>query len=264
LILEEQLALAEANLGQPREAARRVDLLLEEYAAFDNQRVRGSLEATRAMVALLAKDADAFLNHHGNMERMFRSTGNANLIEQSTRLAQRAVRAGLVNPTWTVSDKEGAGGLPAGTEMPQTILTVLAGLANPEMRAKYALAQLVESAQASWGLLYFATGAEPKLVARTAGAIPSDELGKRVAAVLNLEDEEVTVATEVATAVNGSDEAPEENVPDRFFILQSKSDSPVGVVILRSRCAPHPELLRAIAAGLAPQETRGDQQIGTP
>jgi tetratricopeptide (TPR) repeat protein len=262
LILEEQLALAEANLGQLGEAARRVDLLIEEYAAFDNPRVRGSLEATRAMVALLAKDGDAFLNHHGNVERMFRSTGNANLIEQSTRLAQRAVRAGLVNPTWTVSDKSG-GGLTA-TEMPQTIMTVLAGLENPEMRAKYALGRLVESSRASWGLLYFARGAEPKLVARTAGAIPSDELEKRVAALIDPDNEEVPVATEVATTVNESNEAPPEKVPDRPFILRTGSDGPIGVVVLRSRFAPQPELLRAIAAGLAPQEMCGDQQSGTP
>jgi hypothetical protein len=97
-VVEQQLALAEARLGDCGGAAARLETLLEEVEASGNPLLIGSLHRDRAQVALIARDAAAFEQHLSAMAYWFRGTKNPALIQQCERFASEGLKAGLSVP----------------------------------------------------------------------------------------------------------------------------------------------------------------------
>jgi RecA/RadA recombinase len=94
-VLEQQLALAEATLGNGQRAANLLDALVMRHAATRNPLLLGSLERDRAHVALLARDEEAFERSFAAMQAWFRATQTPCLIQQCDLMLARAVRAGV-------------------------------------------------------------------------------------------------------------------------------------------------------------------------
>jgi tetratricopeptide (TPR) repeat protein len=97
-VLEQQLALAEARLGNIHEAESRLAALLEEAELSANPLLIGSLHRDRAYVALIARDAAAFDQHAAAMARLFRGTKNPALFQQCERLAKEGLKTGFTAP----------------------------------------------------------------------------------------------------------------------------------------------------------------------
>jgi hypothetical protein len=94
-VIEQQLALAEATLGNGQRAAGILDALVMRSAATRNPLLLGSLERDRAHVALIAHDKDAFERSFAAMQSWFRATQTPCLIQQCELMLARAVRAGV-------------------------------------------------------------------------------------------------------------------------------------------------------------------------
>lgn len=101
-VLEQQLALADAQLGDTQGAAARLELLLEEVEASANPLLLGCLHRDRAVVAAIARDGAAFERHAAAMWRWFRATKNPALIQQCERCGKEGLKAGLDVP-WSSS-----------------------------------------------------------------------------------------------------------------------------------------------------------------
>jgi hypothetical protein len=97
-VVEQQLALAEAQLGDPQGAAERLEALLEQAEASRNPLLLGSLHRDRALVALIERDSTAFERHTTAMWRLFRDTKNPALIQQCERCGNEGLKAGLAVP----------------------------------------------------------------------------------------------------------------------------------------------------------------------
>jgi tetratricopeptide (TPR) repeat protein len=78
----QQLALAEAALGGVEGAARKLDALIQELAAYDNPLWSGLAHRDRAKVALFADDQPAFERHARAMTDHFHATKTPSLIQQ--------------------------------------------------------------------------------------------------------------------------------------------------------------------------------------
>jgi tetratricopeptide (TPR) repeat protein len=89
----QQLALAEAALGDAEGAAQRLDALLEQVVPQGNPLASGSSHRARARVGLLAGDMAAFERHARAMRDYFAQTENPCLIQQYEQLLQAAARA---------------------------------------------------------------------------------------------------------------------------------------------------------------------------
>lgn len=97
-VLEQQLALAEARLGNIHGAENRLASLLEEAQLSANPLLVGSLHRDRAYVALMALDATAFDHHAAAMAQLFRGTKNPALFQQCERLAKEGLKSGFTAP----------------------------------------------------------------------------------------------------------------------------------------------------------------------
>lgn len=94
--VEQQLALAEATLGNVSRGAALLEAQLSHFAATATPLLLGELHRDRARVALLARDEDAFDRHFREMQLHFGATGNPWLVQQCDALLTRAVRAGML------------------------------------------------------------------------------------------------------------------------------------------------------------------------
>jgi Protein kinase domain/AAA ATPase domain len=97
-VVEQQHALAEAQLGRADAAAARLEALLAQVEESQNPLLIGSLHRDRAYVALIARDGTAFERHVGAMARWFRGTKNPALIQQCERCGNAGLKAGLPPP----------------------------------------------------------------------------------------------------------------------------------------------------------------------
>lgn len=91
----QELAIAEAHLGEFEAAERRLEGCLAQLGAVDSPMLVGSLHRDCAQVALLARDEAKFRAHLEAMSEHYRKTRNPWLIRQCEQLAQEARRAGL-------------------------------------------------------------------------------------------------------------------------------------------------------------------------
>jgi hypothetical protein len=103
LLVTQQLALAEATLGDGTRAAARLDALIEQKQPTQNPLLLGSLHRDRAKVALLSGDTASFDRSFLAMQEWFGATQNPWLFQQADALLSRAVRAGM-RPAVTVSE----------------------------------------------------------------------------------------------------------------------------------------------------------------
>jgi hypothetical protein len=97
-VVKQQLALAEAQLGDTQGAAERLEALIEQADASRNPLLLGSLHRDRALVALIARESAAFERHTTAMWRLFRDTKNPALIQQCERCGNEGLKAGLAVP----------------------------------------------------------------------------------------------------------------------------------------------------------------------
>lgn len=102
-VAEQQLALADARLGDVHGAESRLEALLEEADQAANPLLSGSLHRDRANVALIARDESAFDLHARAMARLFRATKNPALIQQCERLANEGLKIGFGSPWATTT-----------------------------------------------------------------------------------------------------------------------------------------------------------------
>lgn len=91
----EQLAIAEAQLGDLASATARLDALLVSAERLGNPLELGLFHRDRAQLALLARDHAAFDQHYAAMERHFQATRNPALMHYGSLLLADAARAGL-------------------------------------------------------------------------------------------------------------------------------------------------------------------------
>lgn len=95
----QELALAEAELGEFEPARTRLDASLSEFAssspASPSPLLKGSLHRDRALVALLEGDRDAFANHLAAMGECFDSTRNPWLVRQREQLEIQGRQRGM-------------------------------------------------------------------------------------------------------------------------------------------------------------------------
>ena len=158
LIVQLELAIAEASLGRIQEAAEQLDGLLALHRPRRGPLTLGALHEARARVALLAGDEQAFEEHLTAMEQIYQATKVPTLIERSRRLAKRRSRA-------VVAGASGAH-VPAeqlGAHL-QTVLYRIrhGGSGTLRERAGWALSQISHFLQMSEGYVYLANdeGAE--------------------------------------------------------------------------------------------------------
>src|SRR6202000_441294 len=88
MIVQVELALAEAGLGNLDVAAQALDGLLARHAEHKGPLALGNLHGGRASVALLAGDQALFAEHTAEMTRWYRATGIQTLIERCQRVAR--------------------------------------------------------------------------------------------------------------------------------------------------------------------------------
>jgi tRNA A-37 threonylcarbamoyl transferase component Bud32/tetratricopeptide (TPR) repeat protein len=97
----QQLALAEARLGDFATAKQRLEDLSPAVALSESPLSIGSLRRDQARIALLERDAAAFEHHFAAMLEAFRKTRNNLLIQQCRRLLAEAEKWGVVaTPDW--------------------------------------------------------------------------------------------------------------------------------------------------------------------
>jgi hypothetical protein len=150
---EQQLALAEASLGDSRAAADRLDALIA--CAGTNPLLSGALHRDRARVALGVLDTPAFEQHFARMEEWFRSTHNPALIVQCEQLAGLAAKAGL-RPATDDQRSKLSGWLAAasGVTSASAVHSLLSQCVKHDARAERALDMIVSQAGAERGYLY--------------------------------------------------------------------------------------------------------------
>jgi hypothetical protein len=85
-----EMAIADAGLGNYDKAVARIDGLLERFRESDNPLVKGKLHETRARIAIMAGNMDAYKHHLSLTDHWFRGTGTPALIAAAQRLAALA------------------------------------------------------------------------------------------------------------------------------------------------------------------------------
>jgi Protein kinase domain/AAA ATPase domain len=90
----QELALCEAYLGDTARAEARLDALLA--APVENPLLTGALHRDKGRIAILARNAPAFLNAFTAMSDLFRKSQHPALIQQCEQLWVHAARQGLV------------------------------------------------------------------------------------------------------------------------------------------------------------------------
>jgi hypothetical protein len=86
LILQLELALSEAYLGQPEAGIQRTEALLDKHRDRGGPLTLGSLHRTRALIAIHVRDDPSAHHHLAEMERCLRPTNNPALLQQCEKL----------------------------------------------------------------------------------------------------------------------------------------------------------------------------------
>ena len=92
LILDLELALADAGLGDTARALERLDAALTRFARCDSPLLQASLHETRARVCWQAGDSAGYTHSLAELEGHVRPTGNPVLIAKYERIARLATR----------------------------------------------------------------------------------------------------------------------------------------------------------------------------
>jgi hypothetical protein len=108
LVVDLEMARAEAGLGDSEAGLRRVDALLTRFQGLDHPMVQGSLYETRARIAWAAGRRDEYTLSLAAVESWFRPTGTPALIAKYERLAELA-------GSGTASGRRGHGAMSSST-----------------------------------------------------------------------------------------------------------------------------------------------------
>ncbi|MFI5308484.1 MAG: AAA family ATPase, partial [Polyangiales bacterium] len=248
LRVEVQLAMAEAGLGQPADAERRLDALIDRHQLGGGPVTLGMLHEFRARLALQRGDKLVAGEQLEAMVRYYASTGNPALIALCERFAAESqLKSRDTGPPVSVVD--------FGDAQPDTEI-LLHGCVDAGARAERALALLLGSVRAQRGYLYAVEEGGMQLLAPLHGDEPPPDLELWVRAQLDSNgDSAVTV---VDDAQSGSrPHASRALLPRRLCELilgDTGCERLVGVAVVEAEgsvWAPPPrELLRGIARGL--------------
>jgi hypothetical protein len=173
LIIDIELAIADAHLGDPESAVRRIDALIEKHRASGGPVTMASLHRTRALIALHLRDEATAAEHLGEMERWVKPTHNPGLLQQCEKL--RARIAALARDV-----EESSGG--AANDADSTVVDHLAELvgATATERRERALSLLVRRTNGEGGYLFDVRGAELGVVAPVQGGAPPEHVVDQV------------------------------------------------------------------------------------
>ena len=259
LRIEIQLALAEAGLGRPGAAGRRLDDLLAKHEPYQGPVTLGSLHRARARVALLEGDQAALQNHHAQMERWFRSTNNPALIAQCERLAP-VIRASNPAPA-----NQGSDAVTVRTTLKNDPWQLLAECAGPRERAVRALELTLERYAVSSGILFGMRDGVLTVLASERPAVAPDSVLSAVAERIQRSLDE-TLATSVGSATEKPDPLTGLSVIV-LTVFHDRLDKPrsVGAVVLPPFDVPiTPELQRFVRGIAAALYDAGDISTARP
>jgi hypothetical protein len=105
LTLDLELAAADAALGRPDDALRRIDALLERYKAGDHRLALGLLHEARARIAWAADRVEEYANSVREAERWFLPTQEPALIAKCKRLGELSAEANPQGVTASTPDE---------------------------------------------------------------------------------------------------------------------------------------------------------------
>jgi hypothetical protein len=106
LLVDRELAIADAALGRVDQALARLDGLLARFAPFDHPLALGLLHEARGQIAWRAGDKEAYEHSLAEVERWFRPTGTPALVEKCERLAGLPQRAAASSGRLGTTDPE--------------------------------------------------------------------------------------------------------------------------------------------------------------
>jgi serine/threonine-protein kinase len=253
LIVQIELALADAGLGNHAAATELLDALIERHSKNQGPLTLGSLHHARARVALLAGDLDAFEEHRLKLDGWYRLTENPALVAQCDILVQQAERAAVHGY-----------GAPAvfghGTGKVGGVGHLFVACKTPRERADLALELIAGRANSKSGYLFRVEGLAASLVATLNADAPCRELlGAVSGRVTESAGGGATVVTEEALSTR-QDAAVLETSAGRYAMFPLYSlgagDQPwSALAVLAVEDATLPmlkyEFLEAIAAELA-------------
>jgi serine/threonine-protein kinase len=166
-----ELALLEAELGEPG-AARRIDDYLTEIGERGGPITRGTLHEARAEIALMFGDGLAARQQLAHVKHWFLPTANPVLVGRCERL-QREIASGSVDMTARGTRDLG----PPSLEM---VRAVMRDCVTAKDRAAGALDLLLKEAGAASGYLFGCEESELVLLCQRGDDVPSADLRARV------------------------------------------------------------------------------------
>jgi tetratricopeptide (TPR) repeat protein len=174
LIVQIELAIAQAGLKQFGAATTALDQLLDRYRVHGGPLTMGALHEARARVALMMGDEETCRGHQQQMETRYRATGISSLIARCEIFAKE-VRRGLRQSVQ--SDMEGNHELDTahasitGSDV-SVFERALAPLASIQDCAQRALSMLTEPIPRARGGLWVQSSEELELQASVGGDLP--------------------------------------------------------------------------------------------
>jgi hypothetical protein len=166
-----ELALHDAELGEPAAGARRIEDYLAQIEGRGGPVTLGTLHEARAQIALLAGDAHAARAHLAHVKRWFLPTENPVLIARCERL-QRDVASGSL-------DVGARRTVDAGASSIEMLRAAVRGGVPAKERAASVLELLLIEAGAQSGYL-FSCESEIVLLCQRARDAPPPQLRERV------------------------------------------------------------------------------------
>lgn len=194
---QRQLALAEAGLGNHRQAVALLDGLLAEHGHQDNSMLIGLLHQARAEVTLLMQDPAAFHAQFTAMKERFARTKNPALIAQCERLSGKAKRAGVEVADAAEDSRPALAQLSAQQEM-RAALSELQDAVNP---SALALQIVMRRTKAHAGYLYLVQESNLRLAVASCPDEPPEGLEERLRTLV----ERARCEAEERAALKGQD-----------------------------------------------------------
>ncbi|HKP59983.1 MAG TPA: protein kinase [Polyangiales bacterium] len=233
-----QLAVAQAALGDTRDALAALEEMIQEYEADHNPLLLGLLHETRAQCALSVADRDGFDAHLARAQVYFLSTHNPVLVAHVTLLKQLSLHVepqAAVVPSGVTRELLSELGPARGSHSVGELL-----LASD--RERYALELLIERTRAKGGCLYLLDGdGGLQLAAASAIAEPPRELERELSQqlqrsqslldALDAPDDETRLLDSMRSAARNSLRVPAASVPanDRTSSAAPRGSQPAHV-----------------------------------
>ncbi|HEY6562469.1 MAG TPA: protein kinase [Polyangiaceae bacterium] len=248
-----ELALAVAELGQPAEALDTLQALLSAQQAHDNPLIHGLTHKAIALVSLMQRDRETFIDHLWRMQDWFEKTENPALMAQCQRLTAEGRAAGLLE----VSAEAQRDAQREGEAV--KVAAAFSGCRGPAARLQTALDLLVQQAQASHGYLYLMEPGGLRFAAPAVGFEPPEalleELGRRVS---ELCDDDVETVIVTATSLSSPSAERNDYRTVLLTLLRTGELVVIGVVALFTGDEP----LELLSSAFVEEVARGIYDSG--